>query len=253
MEGISFISYVAATRNDKRGNTMFTKKNAIIISVLLTISACIYGLQILIFKDVRNTEFYIFQDMAFIPISIAITTVVVGELLDINTKRDSRHKTRMLTSTFFSDIGFELMSMLALVSNIDEEVLRKINNDNLSESEKINVIKSSTFTINADMGIYNIISDVIIASKTDILILSSNPMLYDHECFSDLLWELLHLMDEFRLRGDYVKMTPDDLTQFNDDFALVLELLLINWVVNAKYLKETYPNFYKTVSLFLDN
>ena len=98
---------------------MFNKKNIIIISVLLAISACIYGMQILIFKDVRNTEFYIFQDMAFIPISIAITTVVVGELLDINNKRDSRQKTRMLTSTFFSDIGFELMSMLALVSNID--------------------------------------------------------------------------------------------------------------------------------------
>ncbi len=33
----------------------------------------------LIFKDMRNTEFYIFQDMAFIPMGIAITTVVVGE------------------------------------------------------------------------------------------------------------------------------------------------------------------------------
>ena len=232
---------------------MFNKKNIIIISVLLAISACIYGMQILIFKDVRNTEFYIFQDMAFIPISIAITTVVVGELLDINNKRDSRQKTRMLTSTFFSDIGFELMSMLALVSNIDEELLHTINDTELSESDKIAAIKKSDFTVNADMGIYTIIRDVIIASKTDILILSSNPMLYDHEYFSDLLWELLHLMDEFRLRGDYVKLTPNDLTELNSDFAQVLELLLINWVVNAKYLKETYPNFYRTITSFLDN
>ena len=232
---------------------MFNKKNIIIISVLLAISACIYGMQILIFKDVRNTEFYIFQDMAFIPISIAITTVVVGELLDINNKRDSRQKTRMLTSTFFSDIGFELMSMLALVSNIDEELLHTINATELSESDKITGIKNSGLTVNADMGIYTIISDVIIASKTDILILSSNPMLYDHEYFSDLLWELLHLMDEFRLRGDYVKLTPNDLTELNSDFAQVLELLLINWVVNAKYLKETYPNFYRTITSFLDN
>ncbi len=232
---------------------MLNKKNIIIISVLLAISACIYGMQILIFKDVRNTEFYIFQDMAFIPISIAITTVVVGELLDINNKRDSRQKTRMLTSTFFSDIGFELMSMLALVSNIDEALLQTINDSDLSEQDKISAIKNSGFTVNADMGIYTIISDVIIASKTDILILSSNPMLYDHEYFSDLLWELLHLMDEFRLRGDYVKLTPNDLTELNSDFAQVLELLLINWVVNAKYLKETYPNFYKTITSFLDN
>ena len=232
---------------------MFNKKNIIIISVLLAISACIYGMQILIFKDVRNTEFYIFQDMAFIPISIAITTVVVGELLDINNKRDSRQKTRMLTSTFFSDIGFELMSMLALVSNIDEELLHTINATELSEPDKITAIKNSGLTVNADIGIYTIISDVIIASKTDILILSSNPMLYDHEYFSDLLWELLHLMDEFRLRGDYVKLTPNDLTELNSDFAQVLELLLINWVVNAKYLKETYPSFYRTITSFLDN
>ncbi|WLD77001.1 hypothetical protein QU661_03980 [Mogibacterium neglectum] len=232
---------------------MLNKKNIVIISVLLAISACIYGMQILIFKDVRNTEFYIFQDMAFIPISIAITTVVVGELLDINNKRDSRQKTRMLTSTFFSDIGFELMSMLALVSNIDEALLQTINDSDLSEQDKISAIKNSGFTVNADIGIYTIISDVIIASKTDILILSSNPMLYDHEYFSDLLWELLHLMDEFRLRGDYVKLTPNDLTELNSDFAQVLELLLINWVVNAKYLKETYPNFYKTITSFLDN
>lgn len=232
---------------------MLNKKNIVIISVLLAISACIYGMQILIFKDVRNTEFYIFQDMAFIPISIAITTVVVGELLDINNKRDSRQKTRMLTSTFFSDIGFELMSMLALVSNIDEALLQTINDSDLSEQDKISAIKNSGFTVNADIGIYTIISDVIIASKTDILILSSNPMLYDHEYFSDLLWELLHLMDEFRLRGDYVKLTPNDLTELNSDFAQVLELLLINWVVNAKYLKETYPNFYNTITSFLDN
>lgn len=232
---------------------MLNKKNVIIISVLLVISTCIYGMQIFIFKDVRNTEFYIFQDMAFIPISIAITTVVVGELLDINNKRDSRQKTRMLTSTFFSDIGFELMSMLALISNIDEELLYIINAPELPESDKIATIKSSGLTVNADMGIYTIISDVIIASKTDILILSSNPMLYDHEYFSDLLWELLHLMDEFRLRGDYVKLTPNDLTELNSDFAQVLELLLINWVVNAKYLKETYPNFYRTITSFLDN
>ena len=191
--------------------------------------------------------------MAFIPISIAITTVVVGELLDINNKRDSRQKTRMLTSTFFSDIGFELMSMLALVSNIDEELLHTINDTELSELDKITAIKNSGLTVNADIGIYTIISDVIIASKTDILILSSNPMLYDHEYFSDLLWELLHLMDEFRLRGDYVKLTPNDLTELNSDFAQVLELLLINWVVNAKYLKETYPNFYRTITSFLDN
>ena len=232
---------------------MLNKKNVIIISVLLAISACIYGMQIFIFKDVRNTEFYIFQDMAFIPISIAITTVVVGELLDINNKRDSRKKTRMLTSTFFSDIGFELMSMLALISNIDEELLYTINAPELPESDKITAIKSSRLTVNANMGMYTIISDIIIASKTDILILSSNPMLYDHECFSDLLWELLHLMDEFRLRGNYVKLTPDDLTELNSDFAQVLELLLINWVVNAKYLKETYPNFYRTITSFLDN
>ncbi|WP_281522512.1 hypothetical protein [Mogibacterium timidum] len=232
---------------------MLNRKSIIIVSALVLISASIYGLQILIFHDVRNTEFYIFQDMAFIPISIAITTIVVGEILDVTNKRDSRRKTRMLTSTFFSDLGFELMSMLALVSNIDDATLHAINCEEVSVSDKINTIKAFDFKINADLAIYNIISDLIVSSKTDILIISSNPMLYDHEYFSDLLLDLFHLLDEFRLRGDYIKLTREDLLHFNEDFAQIFELLLINWVINAKYLKETYPHFYKVVKSFLDN
>ena len=65
--------------------------------------------------------------------------------------------------------------------------------------------------------------------------------------------DLFHLLDEFRLRGDYIKLTREDLLHFNEDFAQIFELLLINWVINAKYLKETYPHFYKVVKSFLDN
>ena len=49
-----------------------------IIFSLGIISVIIYALQLIIFRDPKNTFFYIFQDFAFMPISIAIATFLIG-------------------------------------------------------------------------------------------------------------------------------------------------------------------------------
>ena len=59
---------------------MLTRKMRIIVAVLIAISALIYTLQILIFHDSQTTAFYIMQDLAFMPVSIAFTTIMLGEV-----------------------------------------------------------------------------------------------------------------------------------------------------------------------------
>lgn len=120
-----------------------------IVLLLIAVSALIYGLQILIFHDVRNTAFYILQDFAFMPVTIAIATLVVGELIAAQEKKERQEKTCMLTSTF-------------------------------------------------------------------------------------------------RLRGDYSRLSEEDIRHLDEDFSRVLKLMLMNWVSNARYLKETFPNYYST-------
>ena len=50
--------------------------------ILLILSIIIYLIQILIFNDPRTTFFYILQDLAFMPITIAFATLMVGEVLN---------------------------------------------------------------------------------------------------------------------------------------------------------------------------
>lgn len=48
--------------------------------------------------DKRTTAFYIFQDLAFMPITIA--TLVVGDLMNRRQQKEQQEKARMLTSSF---------------------------------------------------------------------------------------------------------------------------------------------------------
>ena len=49
------------------------------------------------------------QDWAFLPIQIAVVTIVAGKVVDDHEKEARLDKTRMLASSFFSDPGTEFL------------------------------------------------------------------------------------------------------------------------------------------------
>ncbi|AMJ41410.1 hypothetical protein [Anaerotignum propionicum] len=53
----------------------------LIVLVLVLISVFIYAVQIVVFHSPRDTFFYIFQDIAFLPLQIAIVTIVLVVIL----------------------------------------------------------------------------------------------------------------------------------------------------------------------------
>lgn len=226
-------------REEKRRKTQRT------ILILVVAAIVVYGFQILIFHDPETTAFYIFQDMAFIPISIAITTVVVGQILDAQEKKDSRMKTRMLKSSFFTGLGVQLMGALFEASEVDEEVLDIVlMKEKMDPEEAMRKLRVDKITIDIGQEDYCKIRSMVRAYETELLVISSNPLLLDQEDFTYLLYGIFHLIDEFRLRGDYENLSSDDIEHFNDDFCKVLRLLLLNWIGNIEYLHERFPNFY---------
>ena len=102
------------------------KHSTLIISVLLlALSALIYSVQFVIFRDMRDTFFYFLQDWAFIPVQIVVVTIVVGRVISDREKRERIEKTKMLASAFFSELGTELMRRL-LKSPSDAQSLAEI-------------------------------------------------------------------------------------------------------------------------------
>ena len=219
-------------------------RTGLLIVALVALSASIYGLQIWLFHDLRTTEFYILQDLAFVPVSFAVTTVVVGKIMDEHEKRDSIRKTRMLTSSFFTAIGAGLLADLSEIAQTDLNIdwLQVQTEKEVKEKQK--QIQEASVKVQVDEKHYSRIRARIYNWQPELLTLASNPLLLEQESFAKLLWGILHLTDEFRLRGDFSNLSETDIRHFDDDFEKVLRLLLQNAVSNALFLKKTFPDFY---------
>lgn len=227
-----------------------------LIIALFALSAVIYAAQIAIFHEPRTTAFYIFQDFAFLPASIAIATIAVGAVLNEHDRREALASTRMLRSQFFTGVGAPMLlqieycahcsANLAQLTVIDGDTgtrraRRQMRREIAARQKKI---EGLDLKVHLTRAAYDGVRDILEANRMELMILGSTHNLNEAERFTEMLWGIFHIMDEFRLRGDWDNLSPDDITHLESDFAQVLRLMLANSVSNNVYLKATYPNFY---------
>ena len=86
----------------------------IILGILLVaVSVILYDVQIRIFHSPRDTYFYLFQDLAFIPIQVLLVTLILNQLLNVREKLSMLNKLNMVIGTFFSEVGTTLLKSFA--------------------------------------------------------------------------------------------------------------------------------------------
>src|SRR3990170_729690 len=87
---------------------------------LVGASTLLYREQIKIFHAPRDTFFYLFQDLAFIPIQVLLVTLILNQLLNVREKQAMLNKLNMVIGTFFSEVGTTLLKLFsAFDQNID--------------------------------------------------------------------------------------------------------------------------------------
>lgn len=81
-----------------------------------------------------------------------------------------------------------------------------------------------------------------LSSRRDLLLrLFENPMLLEHEAFTDCLHAVSHLAEELASRGDLRDLPESDLQHLGGDVRRAYGLLVGRWLDYMKYLKENYP------------
>src|ERR1700690_1538935 len=81
--------------------------------LLVAISVFLYVVQITIFHSTRDTYFYLFQDLAFIPIQVLLVTLILNQLLNVREKLSMLNKLNMVIGTFFREVGPTLIKSFA--------------------------------------------------------------------------------------------------------------------------------------------
>ncbi|MEA5142853.1 MAG: hypothetical protein VB023_04650 [Oscillibacter sp.] len=219
------------------------------ILLLAALSAAIYLTQILLFRDVKDTAFYLMQDFAFLPVQVALVTVIAGRIINDQEKESRVEKTRMLTGSFFSGVGVELLRIVKTAVG-DYPALRELLQaqgewERRDFNEAARALRELPFTIACGPEHLARLKELLLAEKMPLLVISSNPVLLEHEDFTDMLWAVFHLTDELAARSDLSHLSEADMTHLNADTQRVMKLVLVNWMLHMGYLKAEYPYLFR--------
>jgi len=214
-------------------------------AALIALSAAMFFLQVKIFHDERDTFFYLFQDLAFVPIQVLLVTVIVDQVIRIRERLSMMTKLNMVIGTFFSEVGTKLMKSLAGFDSHFEQ----IRSDFMVTGEWTDQRFSSAIKRvgSYDFRIDYMRSDLaalkaLLAGKRDFLLrLLENQNLLEHETFTELLWALFHLTEELLAREDVTRLSHADGNHIAGDIRRAYVILIAEWLAYMKHLKKEYP------------
>jgi hypothetical protein len=218
---------------------------------LLAASVVVYALQLVIFRRVSDTFFYLFQDLAFLPLTVLIVGVIIERLIALREKSALVHKLNMVVGTFFSELGTPLLAELLPAMQAAPEIREQLH---LKASwTKVDFAKASRFArdLECEIDLDQIdrvsLRDHLVEQRPFMLRLLENPNLMEHERFTDLLWAVHHLEEELEARTTLADLVPSDEAHLEIDTRRAFNALLAEWVLYVQHLKTDYPYLFSLV------
>ncbi len=220
------------------------------ISIVLVVTSVIfYVINYLTFHDTTFIEKYILVQLGFLPISVLLVTVVLNTLIARRERREKLQKLNIVIGSFFAEVGKDLLRYL---SKYDEEIneivedLLQMENFGDEDFERLKRrLKKHRYPINAKKVNLHALRKYLIENKEFMVNLLDNPVLIEHETFTDLLWNLLHLTEELKIRLGFEALEDNDFNQLKEDMKRVYSLLTYEWVNYVHYLRIAYPHIFQ--------
>ena len=222
-------------------------KFSILMIILIII---IYGSNYLVLGDPEHIISYIWTHLGFIPVDILVVAFILDEIIEKKEKEAMLEKLDMLMSTFFSEVGNDLIEQLSTANKYkaSTENLKSIKDWNQDDFDnKLKELKSSSLDFSADISPENreeflkTLTDTLSSKREFIVSLINNPNLLEKEEFTELINSILHLDEELEHRKDLNLVTDADFAHLNGDMKRVYDKLVYEWVYYLKYLHKHYP------------
>ena len=222
-------------------------KFSILMIILIII---IYGSNYLVLGDAEHIISYIWTHLGFIPVDILLVAFILDEIIEKKEKEAMLEKLDMLMSTFFSEVGNELISQLSNANKYkaSTENLKSIKDwEEKDFDAKLEELKGASLDFQADIPLeereeFLESLRTLLSSKRDFIInLINNPNLLEKEEFTELINSILHLDEELEHRKDLTLVTDADFGHLNGDMQRVYNKLVHEWVYYLKYLYKHYP------------
>lgn len=154
-------------------------------------------------------------------------------------------KLNMLIGVFFSEVGNHLIRLFVASDPHAEEIRRDLKITDRWTSRDFQNIKSSLkqfcYSVEISKTHLQSLKGLLTSQRDFFARLLENPVLMEHESFTDLLQATFHLTEELAYREDLGQLPESDLNHLKGDEIRVYQLLVQEWVVYMEYLKGNYP------------
>ncbi len=155
------------------------------------------------------------------------------------------NKLNMVIGVFFSEVGLRLLAMFSAADPRLEDIRGKLmvtgkwtDQDFRKVSAEIRAYDCTIRTDAMDLAHLQAFT----CQKRDFLIrLLENPVLLEHETFTDLLRAVFHLAEELSYRTDLSGLPASDLGHLAFDVKRAYLLLISEWLDYMGHLKTNFP------------
>ncbi len=214
-------------------------------AILILSSALLYGLHYIIFHDLHHLEIYTLSDLAYMPIEVLVVTLIIHRLLNEQERQNRLEKLNMVIGAFFSEAGTGLLSTF---SKCDPTIDKKTDHLLVStkwtddEFKRVSGILRG-YDYEVDIGRVDLVKlREFVSSKREFMVrLLENPMVLEHETFTELLRAVFHLAEELQGRPGFEDLPENDMKHLGGDIKRAYGLLVLEWISYMHYLKDNYP------------
>jgi voltage-gated potassium channel len=159
--------------------------------------------------------------------------------------KNRARKVNMVLGVFFSEVGYKLLGLFSNhdsnISEVRKNLLVTTSWTDIRFATALKIIKKYKGEIEiAELNLGEL--SIFLRSKRDFLLgLLENPVLIEHDDFSDALLSVFHLLDELTARNELRALPESDIKHLAGDINRVYIKLIIQWVIYLRHLKEEYP------------
>ena len=212
---------------------------------LIVLSVMLYALHYLIYRDFHHIGIYTLGDIAFLPLEVLLVTLVVHQVLELHDRRQRVEKLNMIVGTFFSALGKQLLAYLSDNDPDLDQIRPQLMVTDTWTDETFQRVEERLKRHPCRIVIEKIdlagLNDLLGSREEFLLRLLENPVLLEHETFTELLQAIFHFNEELKSRPDVTGLPDTDTAHLTRDLERIYGLLIREWLDYMRYLKKNYP------------
>lgn len=217
-----------------------------LIAGLIALAALLYGSLYMLFPGrLGDIGFYTLLDLAFIPLSVLLVSLVIDRLLAAREREALLHKMNMVVGAFFSEVGRELIDRLlefdSDIAHDREHMLFTAAWTPEDYARHRKTLHGDHHPMSLDLGDVGGLRSLLEEKRSFLLSLLQNGNLLEHQSFTDALWAVTHLGEELAARSDLTEISKPDREHLELDMGRAYGRLLGEYLLYVRHLKADYP------------